>query len=95
LDIRTTAEAKMRRATFPELQELLNHDHARLLSAIGNISAQLSIPVDGRGLRVLVETEDGLSKGVPSSVNVIIGGEDVEIVLESRDSIQEYVPLND
>ena len=83
----------MRQATFSELQELLTSDPMKLLSQIGNLEAQLSIPVDGQGLRILVETQSGRSKEVPVSVCVRIGGENVGIRLEARETAQDYEPL--
>ncbi len=82
----------MRRATYSDLRDLLTSDPMKLLWIIGNPDAQLSIPLDGRGLRILVETQAGRSKEVPTSVCVRIGGEDVDIHMEARDTAQKYTP---
>ena len=82
----------MRRATYSDLRDLLISDPMRLLRIIGNPDAQLSIPLDGRGLRVLVETHVGRSKEVPSSVCVRIGDEDVDVLMEARETAQNYTP---
>ena len=83
----------MRHATFAELKELLTSDPTKLLLEIGKPDAQLSIPVDGQGLRILVEVEAGQSKKVPASVFVRIGDEDLELHLEVRETAQDYRPL--
>ena len=82
----------MRRATYSELRDLLTSNPMRLLWIIRNPDAQLSIPLDGRGLRVLVETQTGRSKDVPAWVKVRIGDEDVDIQMEARETAQRYAP---
>ena len=82
----------MRQATFGELKDLLTSNPMKVLMELGNPDAQLSIPLDGGGLRVLVETHAGKSCEVPTTMCVRIGGEDVEFRLESRDTAQDYVP---
>lgn len=82
----------MRDATFEELTELLGRDPAALLGRIGIPDCQLSIPTDGKGLRVLVETAPGEGASVPASVELRVGGEEVRIPLEVRESRQRYVP---
>jgi hypothetical protein len=82
----------MRRATYSELRDLLTSNPTKLLWIIGNPNAQLSIPLDGRGLRVLVEIQAGRSKEVPATVHVRIGDEDVDIHMEARETAQKYKP---
>ena len=85
-------ETSMRQATYSELKDLLTSDPMKLVGIVGNPDAQLSIPLDERGPRVLVETQAGCSKEVPISVRVRIGGEDVNILMEARETAQKYVP---
>ena len=83
----------MRNATFAELQKLLTTNPASLMSSIGKTGCQLSIPTDGRGLRVLVETEPGEGAEVPNNVSVVIDHEVVCVPLEVRETKQAYEPL--
>ncbi len=85
----------MRRATFSELQNLLTARPARILAEIDSADAQLSIPLDGQGVRVLVETRtDSEAERVPSSLRVSIGGELVDVPLEARATAQDYELLD-
>ena len=81
----------MRRATFSEIRDLLTSRPADILGEIQTADAQLSIPVDGRGVRVLVETKtDSEAESVPSSLRVLIGDELVDGPLEARATAQDH-----
>ncbi len=84
----------MRTPTYREIRELLSSAQHRLLLRLGNPpNAQLSIPTDGRGLRILVETEAGYAAYLPKTVHIDLDGEDVIIPIESRDTAQSYQAL--
>ena len=85
----------MRRATFSELQDLLAARPTRILTEIASADAQLSIPLDGQGVRILVETRtDTEAARVPTSLRVSIGGELVDVPLEARATAQDYELLD-
>ena len=80
-----------RTATAAELKTLLSEEPMSVLSRIGDVHAQLSIPTDGKGLRVLVETRtDAQARRVPRSVRVRILGDMVSVPLEARATSQDY-----
>ena len=87
-------DLSVRRATYGELRELLSSAQRRLLVRLGTPpNAQLSVPADGRGLRILVETEAGFAGAVPKTVHMDLHGEDVAIRVEVRDTAQSYRAL--
>ena len=80
-----------RPATLAELQTLLSEHPMRVLSRVGDEHAHLSIPTDGRGLRVLVETRtDRLAERVPDSLRIRVRGHMVDVPLEARATAQNY-----
>lgn len=83
-----------RPATLAELQMLLSKHPMLVLSRVGDEHAHLSIPTDGRGLRVLVETRtDALADRVPDSLRVRVRGHMVYVPLEARATAQDYEAL--
>lgn len=83
-----------RPATIAELQVLLSKHPTRILSRIGDKHAHLSIPTDGRGIRVLVETRtDALADRVPDSLRVRLRGHIVHVPLEARATAEDYEAL--
>ena len=84
----------MRDATYSDLHESLHSYLTPLRRKIGNDHAQLSIPIDGRGPRILVETGEGEANNVPSSVRMKVHGEEIGINLETRETTQDYEALN-
>ena len=84
----------MRRATYRDLQEILHSNMTLLRRKIGNDRAQLSIPVDGRGLRILVETGEGEANKVPPTVRIKVHGEVIGVNLEAREAAQVYEALD-
>ena len=73
---------------------LLSKHPTRILSRIGDEQAQLSIPTDGRGIRVLVETRsDALAERVPRSLHVRVQGHVVHVPLEARATAEDYEAL--
>lgn len=81
----------MRKATFSELRDLLSLSPGQILSEIDIEGVQLSIPVDGQGVRVLVETRtDRDAKNVPSALRITISDEIVNVPIEARATAQDF-----
>ena len=73
---------------------LLSKHPTRILSRIGVERAQVSIPTDGRGIRILVETRsDSLAERVPQSLYVRIRGHMVHVPLEAEATAEDYESL--
>ena len=84
----------IRSATFAELQMLLSKYPVRILSHVGDVHAHLSIPTDGKGLRILVETQtDAEAERVPTSLHVRVRGFTVNVPLQARATAQNYQSL--
>ena len=83
--------AMSRKATAAEISRILQSDPGQIFRKLGRSDVQLSIPVDGQGLRVLAETRPEVARArLPASVLVVIDGDDVEIPVETRGTLQDY-----
>ena len=78
-----------RQATYAELQTLLGKPRGVLQRAIGLPEARLMLPVDGRGVRVLVGVSQAERQKVPPVVTVVLRGQRLVIPLEVD---EKYVP---
>jgi len=82
--------AEVRRATAQELVRILREQPLELQAALGVSMAQLSIPTDGRGLRIRVSMPAGADVSIPETIQWRLGDELVEIALEAAGDYQDY-----
>ncbi len=79
-----------RRATAAEINAVLREQSPRFLQFLELREAQLSIPVDGKGLRVKVSVRKGERPAYVGKVAWKIGEETVAIPLEIAEDYEEY-----
>ena len=79
-----------RRATAAEINTVLREQSPRFLQFLELREAQLSIPVDGKGLRVKVSVRKGERPAYVGKVAWKIGEETVAIPLEIVEDYEEY-----
>ncbi len=82
-------ESPPRQATFAEIQTLMGKPRGVLQRAISLPEARLMLPVDGRGVRVLVGVNQAERQKVPPEVTVAVRGQRLVISLEVD---EKYVP---
>ena len=79
----------------PDRLLLLMRDHSvELQRKISNIPMQLSIPTDGKGLRVKVSVPKGYRSQIPDNVTFTMDGKSYLIPLETEEDYQNYVLLS-
>jgi hypothetical protein len=79
----------MRTATARELHKLLSENGANLRNLLGEPRAQLSLPTDGKGLRVLAEIPTPGTKGL-ITLTFRLEGQDLAIPVELADTFEHY-----
>lgn len=79
----------MRTVTFDELRRILREHSDQLCRMLGEPRAQLSIPMDGRGLRILAGVpRPGASGHVMLSYS--LDGKKLKIPVELSDDFENY-----
>ena len=82
----------MRQATAQQILELLR-DHAdELLEKVGARPVHLSFPTDGRGARLKVSVCPGCATDLPCSIQVRLGGSDLEVPIEVAEDYEQIRP---
>jgi hypothetical protein len=80
----------IRLATPTELRKLLREHGAEVRNLLGEPYAQLSIPTDGRGLRVLADIpRPGASGRI--TLTYRLDGQDLEVPVELSDDFETYL----
>ena len=82
-----------RQATANEITAILRNQSSRFLRELQLEDAQLSIPVDGKGLRVKVSVRKGETRSIANSVTWRIDEKQVTIPIEVAEDYEEYYPL--
>ena len=83
-----------RQATFDELAAVLRDRRAELLDALGLEVANMHIPTDGRGLRILLSVPEDFDQELPARLGMQLeDGTEVEIPMEVRRDFQPFRPL--
>lgn len=77
-------------ASYAEVQRALQEMTSSILEQIPVSTAQLSLPLDGRGARIRASVKSSERAHVPSRVEVEIDGHQVTIPIEAVDDYVEY-----
>lgn len=76
-------------ANAQQIQNILSEDVEQILDQIPIEQIELSLPTDGKGVRVLVRVEKNFAEQVPSQVTVTHRKRSIVVPLEADES---YVP---
>lgn len=76
-----------------DLQRVMTEHPEDILENIPLEHVQLSIPVDGKGLRVCASVEKGHAIEVPRVVAISVNGRAVEVDVEPVENYEEMVAL--
>ncbi len=78
----------MAKATFQQAQTALSERPEEILRQIPVEPVQLSLPLDGAGIRIKASVPHGLAASVPASIEVTLNGETVEIAVEASEDYE-------
>ena len=78
-------------ATFQEAQSALVQCVDKILAQIAVHGAQLSLPMDGKGVRIKASVPPGQRNNVPAKVKVTLEGRTLEIPVEADEDIETFV----
>ncbi len=78
------------KATFQQAQTALSERPDEILRQIPVGQVQLSLPLDGAGVRIKASVPHGRAALVPKSIEVFSNGETVEIAVEA---CEDYEPM--
>ena len=70
---------------------LMRHESVAFEKRIGTCSMQLSIPTDGKGVRVKVSVQPGHRSEIPNEVTLTLDDQTFVIPLEVEEDYQNYV----
>lgn len=76
---------------FDRLLRIMRHHSLELQHHIGSCPIQLSLPTDGKGVRVKVSVPSGYRFQIPDHVIFTLDGQDYVISLETAEDFQSYV----
>ncbi len=82
-----------RRPRATELHKILRDRSLEIEDRLAVSPVQLSMPVDGKGVRIKVSVQKGFGGALPSKIEFPLDGETLEIPLEVREDFQDYRPL--
>ncbi len=80
----------MRSAEADEIVALLNEHVGEVLARIAVWPVTLSVPLDGRGARILASVPDGTARNVPEELVFEWKGERVSVPVEVK---EDYLPF--
>jgi hypothetical protein len=75
---------------YDRLAQIMRQHSLELEQRLGGIPVQLSVPVDGKGIRIKVSVPPGYRSQVPRFVTFTLEGESYVIPLEVEEDYQEY-----
>lgn len=73
------------------LMRIMRYHSVELQHQIGSCPIQLSIPTDGKGVRVKVSVPSGYRSQIPDHVTFTLDGQAYDIPLETKEDFQSYV----
>ena len=76
------------------LLRLMRWHSVELQQQIGSCPIQLSLPTDGKGVRVKVSVPPGCRSQIPDHVTFTLDGQPYVIPLETDEDYQDYVLLS-
>lgn len=87
---------QLREVTAAQLRDILAHRSVDLLLQLEKFTpdVQLSMPIDGKGVRLRVSVAPGEEGKIPKSLDVSCNGGAVRIPLEVRPDLEAYEPLH-
>ena len=80
----------MSRASANDVLTLLRERSDEILSRLQLPNAQLSMPVDGRGVRIQVSVPPEDVRQIPDELRMDVGGKTVEVKLEATPDYQPF-----
>jgi hypothetical protein len=76
---------------FDRLREIMGEYSIELQRRIGAVPMQLSLPLDGQGVRVKVSVPPGYRSQIPDQISFTLHGQAYNIPLDVREDYQSYV----
>ncbi len=83
-------EQKVTQANAQDIYEILSDNVDEVIRQIGMENVDVSLPLDGKGARVLVRVEQGAAAKVPDSIVIDHASGKLEIPLEASESYETY-----
>ncbi len=80
--------------SLDDLMRIMREFSLELQDQIASFPIQLSIPVDGQGVRVKVSVPPGYRSRIPETVTFTLDGKPQVISLEAEEDYQDYEPLS-
>ncbi len=80
-------------ATAKDLLRLLRERAPEVRQRLAVEDAQLSLPTDGKGLRIKVSVRPGMSSELPHHIEFELDNRIIDVPLEVDEDFQEYEPL--
>jgi len=78
------------KATAKDIHEILATNVDEVLQQIALEKVEVSLPLDGKGARVLVRVEKGAADKVPKSITVKHQSRQLEVPLEASETYEQY-----
>lgn len=83
-------EQKMQRANSQDIYEILSGNVDEVIRQIGMDNVDVSLPLDGKGARVLVRVGKGEAGKVPATIVIDHASGKLEIPLEASETRETY-----
>lgn len=77
--------------SFQDAQRALVQCADKILEQIPVPQVQLSLPVDGKGIRIKASVPSGERSNVPATVEVSLSGKTLKIPVQADEDIEEFV----
>ncbi len=83
------------KASPQEIQHILSEEIGQVFKKIELENIEVSMPVDGKGARILVRVEKGARDAVPDEITIEVGDRILEVPLEVSETYEPYSAQKD